>query len=124
MLNGMRLLILLLAGMAWGTGQVPAVEREAPPRNVLLIAVDDLRPELGCLGVAHARTPNIDRLAAEGMMFTRHFVQVPTCGASRYSLLTGRSPARSGARRGNASFHQGKTALSSAELEGSESGPH
>lgn len=58
--------------------------------NVLLICVDDLRPELGCYGHAHIHSPNIDRLASEGRLFERHYVQAPTCGASRYSLLTGR----------------------------------
>jgi iduronate 2-sulfatase len=57
--------------------------------NVLLICIDDLRPELGCYGVESARTPHIDRLAAEGRSFTRQYVQAPTCGASRYAMLTG-----------------------------------
>jgi arylsulfatase A-like enzyme len=60
--------------------------------NVLFIAVDDLRPELGAYGDAVARTPNLDRLAAGGMLFQRHYAQVPTCGASRYALLTGQRP--------------------------------
>lgn len=60
--------------------------------NVVFIAVDDLRPELGCYGNDIVKTPNIDRLAAEGTIFTNHFVQVPTCGASRYSLITGLRP--------------------------------
>ncbi len=68
-----------------GLGAGPAL---AAP-NVLLLCVDDLRPDLGCYGVAHAVTPNIDRLAAGGRIFTRHYVQAPTCGASRYALLTG-----------------------------------
>ena len=60
--------------------------------NVLFIMVDDLRPELGCYGHAYAKTPNIDRLAARSARFTKHYVAVPTCGASRASLLTGRLP--------------------------------
>jgi arylsulfatase A-like enzyme len=60
--------------------------------NILFICVDDLRPELGCCGKDHMRTPNIDKLAESGMVFTNHFVQVPTCGASRFSLLTGMLP--------------------------------
>ena len=60
--------------------------------NILFIAVDDLRPELGCYGNSVINTPNIDRLAKEGSVFTNHFVQVPTCGASRYSLLTSMRP--------------------------------
>jgi iduronate 2-sulfatase len=58
--------------------------------NVLLICVDDLRPELACYGVDYIQSPNIDKLAAGGRIFTRHYVQAPTCGASRYTLLTGR----------------------------------
>lgn len=66
--------------------------------NVLLICVDDLRPELRCFGVKYIRSPNIDRLAANGRIFRRHYVQAPTCGASRYALLTGRyGPAGNGA---------------------------
>lgn len=58
--------------------------------NVLLICVDDLRPELACFGVKYIQSPHIDRLAATGRVFRRHYVQAPTCGASRYALLTGR----------------------------------
>ena len=57
--------------------------------NVLLICVDDLRPELACYGVDYIRSPHIDSLAAEGVLYSRHYVQAPTCGASRYALLTG-----------------------------------
>ena len=59
-------------------------------KNVLLICVDDLRPELNCFGVDYIHSPHIDRLAESGVRFNRHFVQAPTCGASRYALLTGR----------------------------------
>ena len=58
--------------------------------NVLLICVDDLRPELACYGRSYVHSPNIDRLAASGRVFRNHYVQAPTCGASRYTLLTGR----------------------------------
>lgn len=60
------------------------------PMNVLLICVDDLRPELQCYGKQYIHSPNIDSLAASGVLFERHYVQAPTCGASRYTLLTGR----------------------------------
>lgn len=68
------------------------------PKNVLLICVDDLRPELGCYGVDYIRSPHIDALAKRGRIFGRHYVQAPTCGASRYALLTGQyGPAGNGA---------------------------
>ena len=57
--------------------------------NILLICVDDLRPELKCFGAEYIHSPSIDRLAAQGRMFARHYVQAPTCGASRYTLLMG-----------------------------------
>ncbi|MFP6596077.1 MAG: sulfatase [Candidatus Hydrogenedentota bacterium] len=79
--------------------------------NVLFIAIDDLRTELGCYGHAHVQSPHLDRLAAQSVLFNNHFVQVPTCGASRYSLLTGRSPLQTGATRGNNHFFDGTTAL-------------
>tara|TARA_Y100001972_G_scaffold8829_1_gene9319 strand:+ start:616 stop:2079 length:1464 start_codon:yes stop_codon:yes gene_type:complete len=58
--------------------------------NVLFIAVDDLRPELGCYGADYMHTPNIDMLASEGRIFKNHFVHVAACGPSRSTLLSGR----------------------------------
>ncbi len=60
--------------------------------NVLFICVDDLRSELGCYGNDYIKSPNLDRLADSGSLFTRHYVNVPTCGASRQSLLSGQLP--------------------------------
>ncbi len=72
-------------------------ERDREP-NVLLLCVDDLRPELRCFGKDYIHSPNIDELAASGRAFHRHYVQAPTCGASRYTLLTGRyGPSGNGA---------------------------
>lgn len=60
--------------------------------NVLLLMVDDLRPDLGCYGNPLMKTPHLDALAARGRVFTRQYANVPTCGASRYALLTGKLP--------------------------------
>lgn len=67
-------------------------EKHLPP-NILFISVDDLRPELGCYGVSQIITPNMDRLAKEGAVFLNSYANVPVCGASRASLLTGLRPA-------------------------------
>ena len=56
--------------------------------NILLIIIDDLRPELGCYGNEHMITPNIDKLAAGGTVFDRAYCNVPVCMPSRVSLLT------------------------------------
>ncbi|MDX1284923.1 MAG: sulfatase [Draconibacterium sp.] len=64
--------------------------------NILFISVDDLRPELGCYGKSYIHSPNIDKLAEGGAVFMNHYVQVPTCGASRYSMLTGMLPKTTG----------------------------
>jgi arylsulfatase A-like enzyme len=58
----------------------------------LFIPVDDLRPQLGCYGKTNIHSPNIDRLASEGVLFERTYCNVPVCGASRASLLTGVRP--------------------------------
>jgi iduronate 2-sulfatase len=57
--------------------------------NILLICVDDLRPELKSFGADYISSPNIDAFAAKGVTFQQHFVNAPSCGPSRYTLLTG-----------------------------------
>jgi arylsulfatase A-like enzyme len=71
-------LLALLVSLCGGSPAQPARS------NVLFIALDDLRLELGCYGAAGAQSPNLDRFAAESVVFTRHYVQVPSCGVSRW----------------------------------------
>lgn len=72
--------LCLITPSAWAVGP-----------NVLFMVVDDLRPELGCYG-RPAQSPHIDRLAREGMLFERAYVQCALCMPSRVSALTGRRP--------------------------------
>lgn len=71
---------------------LPFASPGAEKMNVLLIAVDDLRPDLGCYGVAHAKTPHIDHLASRGVVFDRAYCQQAVCSPSRSSILTGKRP--------------------------------
>lgn len=64
--------------------------------NVLFIAVDDLKPVLGCYGDKTALTPNIDKLASRGTVFTKAYCQWPVCGPTRASLMTSLRPEASG----------------------------
>lgn len=60
--------------------------------DILMIAVDDLRPMLGCYGAKHMKTPHIDRLARQSIVFERAYCQYAKCGTSRLSLMTGLRP--------------------------------
>jgi len=70
----------------------PILAQEKAKPNVLFIAVDDLKPVLGCYGDKIIKTPNIDRLAKMGTVFLNNYCQQAVCGPTRASLLTGMRP--------------------------------
>src|SRR5881296_648777 len=71
------------------TTLAPAQQPSATPRpNILWIIADDLGAELGCYGTPLMRTPNIDKLAAQGARFTRCFTTAPVCSPSRSAIMT------------------------------------
>ncbi|QDV25698.1 Choline-sulfatase [Aureliella helgolandensis] len=90
---------MLLSGIVYCLGMATTVHAENPQvrPNVLFIAIDDLNDWIGCLG-GHAQTltPNIDRLAARGVLFTNAHCPAPACNPCRSAVFTGRAPNRSG----------------------------
>lgn len=83
----MKCLVIVLSMLIGATAQARA---EVAPLNVLFIASDDLRNDLGCYGHPLVKTPNLDRLAQRGLVFDRAYCQQAVCNPSRASLLTGR----------------------------------
>ena len=84
-----RLLNVLLSAAGYLTlFSAPADAAVEPRYNVLWIMADDMRCAAGCYGDKQAKTPNIDALAARGMLFERAYVQYPVCNPSRVSMLT------------------------------------
>ncbi|MEQ8785045.1 MAG: sulfatase [Pirellulaceae bacterium] len=73
-----------------------AIAAEAARPNVLLITSEDNGPDIGCYGDTFARTPNLDRLAGQGVRFERAFVVTASCSESRGGILTGLYPHQSG----------------------------
>jgi arylsulfatase A-like enzyme len=87
---------LLLPGLFLSPANKSAPAALSKP-NVLFIAVDDLNDWVGCLGGnPDAKTPNIDRLARRGVVFTNAVCAAPACVPSRSSLMTGKKPADTG----------------------------
>lgn len=95
-----REFLSMIAGYATFPLLVPkaSLARRSSSRkmNVLFIAVDDLRPQLGCYGQRQIISPHIDHLASRGLLFERSYCQQAVCGPSRASLLSGARPDTTG----------------------------
>lgn len=94
---------LLASSMPWS---VRAQEAARPRRNVLFVAVDDLRPQFACHGHEQIISPNIDRLAQEGTLFLRTHCQQAVCAPSRASVLSGCRPDTTGVHDLNTPLRQ------------------
>lgn len=77
--------LLHLLGVCVGTAQGAALARP----NILWLVAEDFSPHLGCYGEKHVSTPNLDRLAKEGVRYTRAYTTAPVCSASRSAFMTG-----------------------------------
>jgi iduronate 2-sulfatase len=91
-----RLLLCVVVCSAWFVMMHHSAGAPASRPNVIFIIADDLRPELGCYGAAEVKSPNIDRLAAKGMLCRKAYVQYPVCNPSRSSFLSGLRPDETG----------------------------
>jgi len=82
------------AAALWAAPLVQSANAQAQKKklNVLMIPVDDLRPQLGCYGFDQILSPHIDKLAASGTLFQRAYTMVATCSPSRTCLMTGCRP--------------------------------
>ena len=86
-------LILLIVVLSFHSNTFLGQNNEK--HNFLFISVDDFRPEINSYGVKKMITPNIDKLASEGIQFNNAFTNIAVCGASRASLMTGIRPSQS-----------------------------
>ena len=95
--NSVIAFLVVLLTMTGFTQKAQAAEPASRKPNVLFISMDDLNDWVGCLGGhPQAKTPNIDRLAASGMLFTNAHCTAPACNPSRTAIMTGLAPNKSG----------------------------
>ena len=88
-------ILLIILGCKSEEGKTISEKVNSKP-NILFIAIDDLRPELGSYGSELAVTPNLDKLSSQGLQFNKAYCQQAICGPSRASILTGIRPETSG----------------------------
>ena len=87
--NSKGLLVFIPALLMAGCNQKPSEESEAPKPNILWITAEDIGPALGCYGDPQARTPNLDELASDGVVYTNAYANAPICAPARSSIITG-----------------------------------
>ncbi len=112
MINRLFLCLFVLICLSAPVREIQSAEpsfaeaSEAMRPNILFIAIDDLRPELGCYGSPIAKSPNLDKLASEGLLFNKAYCQQAICSPSRASLITGARPDTIGVVENTAYFRE------------------
>jgi N-sulfoglucosamine sulfohydrolase len=81
--------VLAIVILLWPICPAGAAEQPQQPPNVLWLIAENMGPDLGCYGVQEVVTPHLDRLAAQGMRYTRAFATAPVCSPSRSAFMTG-----------------------------------
>lgn len=91
----MKLLLPVLTALLFCLSRLEASAAEAARPNIVMVLIDDMGwGDFSCFGNKEAKTPNIDRMAAEGLKFTQFYVNAPICSPSRCALMTGQYPQR------------------------------
>ena len=93
-MNRIVLMFVLLIALLIGSSVAGFAEAKAPP-NIILVFIDDMGwTDLSCFGNTEAKTPNIDRMAEEGIVFEQFYVNSPICSPSRVAISPGQYPQR------------------------------
>src|ERR1700675_1969758 len=90
------LLCLVVALSFWPTSATAQEKKRPKQPNVIWITSEDHGPHMGCYGDTFARTPNIDKLAKKGMIFTRCWSNAPVCPPARTTIISGLYPPSTG----------------------------
>ena len=102
----------MMCAVIFGSCTLPAAPRAARPPNILFIVPDQLRAQaIGCAGNPDVRTPNLDRLAAEGLVFNQAFANSPVCCPARAIMLTGKYAHRNGMTANDLRLRESETTL-------------
>ena len=111
--HGLLLLSFIsLTALAQDASTATATERDTDKPNILLILADDLSWfDIGCYGSKDVKTPNIDRLAKEGMQFSNAFTATAMCSPTRQQLYTGLFPVRNGAMANHSKVKSGTKSM-------------
>lgn len=103
---------------AWGCGPAPPRGEEVRPLNVLFLFPDQMRAQaMGCMGNPDVRTPHLDKLAAEGLLFRNHFANTPVCCPARANILTGKYAHANGMVANDLRLRELETTLAEAYRE-------